>query len=139
MHLSNFDNQGLDKNVHSNYDEQQLENLISNLLRFGVIAACSTVLIGGVLYLAQSGMQPVDYRFFEGQPSVLDAPKLMISGVLAGSYNSIIILGLLLLIAIPIVRVILSLLTFVRQRDLTYITMTSLALSGLIYSFVTAC
>ena len=135
MHLSNFDNQGLDKNVYSNHDEQQLENLISNLLRFGVIAACSTVLIGGVLYLAQSGMQ----RFFEGQPSVLNAPKLMISGVLVGSYNSIIILGLLLLIAIPIVRVILSLLTFVKQRDLTYITMTSLALSGLIYSFVTAC
>lgn len=126
--------------LYSNHDdEQQLENLISNLLRYGVIVACSTVLIGGVIYLAQYGMEPVDYQFFEGQPSVLNAPNLMISGVLAGSHSSIIILGLLLLIAIPVIRVLLSLLTFVKQRDLTYMGMTFLALSGLIYSFVSAC
>lgn len=125
--------------TYSNHNEQQLENLISNLLKYGVIVACSTVLIGGILYLAQYGMEPVDYRFFEGQPSVLDAPNLMISGVLAGSHNSIIILGLLLLIAIPVIRVVLSLLTFVKQRDLTYMGVTFLALSGLIYSFVSAC
>ncbi|OKH54209.1 hypothetical protein NIES2101_07495 [Calothrix sp. HK-06] len=126
--------------LYSNHDSgQQLENLISNLLKYGVIVACSTVLVGGVIYLAQYGLEPVDYRFFEGQPSVLDAPNLMISGVLAGSYSSIIILGLLLLIAIPVIRVVLSLLTFVKQRDLTYMGMTLLALSGLIYSFVSAC
>lgn len=139
MHISNFDDQGLNQDLYPNHNEQQLENLISNLLKYGVIVACSTVLIGGVLYLAQYGMEPVDYRFFEGQPSVLDAPNLMISGVLAGSHNSIIILGLLLLIAIPVIRVVLSLLTFVKQKDLTYMGMTFLALSGLIYSFVSAC
>ncbi len=118
--------------------EQQLEMWISNLLKYGVFVACSTVLVGGILYLAQCGLEPVDYRFFEGQPSVLHAPMLMVNGVLSGCHYSIIIFGLLLLIAIPVIRVIISLLTFLRQGDFTYTLMTSIALSGLIYSFITA-
>lgn len=117
--------------------EQQLEILIGNLLKYGVFTACSTVLVGGILYLAESGLEPVDYRFFEGQPSVLHAPMLLVDGVLSGSYYSIIVFGLLLLIAIPIIRVIISLLTFLKQGDFTYTLMTSIALSGLIYSFIT--
>lgn len=121
-----------------NKSEQQLEFLISNLLKYGVFTACFIVFVGGVLYLAECGLEPVDYHFFEGQPSVFHAPMLVVSGVLSGSHYSIILFGLLLLITIPIIRVVISLLTFLRQGDFTYTLMTSIALSGLIYSFITA-
>ncbi|WP_442939846.1 DUF1634 domain-containing protein [Nostoc sp.] len=54
--------------------------------------------------------------------------------VLCGSFFFLI--GLLLLIATPIARVIFSLFAFVRQRDLTYIIVTSIVLIELIYSLV---
>lgn len=118
--------------------EKQLEQLIGNLLRYGVLIACSTVLVGGILYLVRYGIEPADYHFFLGQPSVLNSPRLVVTGILSGSHNSIIVFGLLLLIAIPVLRVALSLFTFVRQRDFTYTVMTLLALLGLIYSFIGA-
>lgn len=149
MHLFNFNHQGTlaipsfdtgeneQQNIFKTGD-RQLEKLISNLLRYGVLIAFSTVLVGGVLYLFRYGVEPVDYHFFQGQPSVFDSPKLVVRGILSGSHNSIIIFGFLLLIAIPVIRVALSLFTFVRQRDFTYTVMTMLALLGLIYSFIGA-
>ncbi|MCP6762106.1 MAG: DUF1634 domain-containing protein [Fischerella sp. CENA71] len=119
-------------------NEQRFERLIGNLLKYGILIAYSTVLIGGILYLVCYGTEPANYQFFQGQPSVLDAPSLVIRGILSGSHNSIIIFGLLQLIAIPVIRVAVSVFTFVRHRDLTYTVMTLLALSGLIYSFVAA-
>jgi|GEM_PF-2618060 uncharacterized membrane protein len=121
-----------------NKSEKQLELLISNFLKYGVFTACFIVFVGGVLYLAECGLEPVNYHFFEGQPSVFHAPMLLVSGILSGNHYSIIIFGLLLLIAIPIIRVVISLLTFFRQGDFTYTLMTSVALLGLIYSFITA-
>ena len=133
-----LESQSLITDWTKNKSEQQLEELIGNLLKYGVFIACSTVLIGGILYLLRYGMEPVDYHFFQGQPSVLKSPGLVVTGILSGSHSSIIIFGLLILIAIPIVRVVLSLLTFVRQRDLTYTIITLLALFGLVFSFYKA-
>ncbi|NEQ27070.1 MAG: DUF1634 domain-containing protein [Microcoleus sp. SIO2G3] len=112
--------------------------MIGNLLRYGVLIACSTVLMGGILYLVRYGAEPADYHFFLGQPSVLNSPRLVVTGIFSGSHNSIIVFGLLLLIAIPVLRVALSLFTFVRQKDFTYTVMTLLAFLGLIYSFIGA-
>ncbi|MEH1965264.1 DUF1634 domain-containing protein [Nostoc sp.] len=44
--------------------------------------------------------------------------------------------GLLLLMATPISRVVFSLFAFIRERDLTYIIMTLIVLTALIYSLV---
>lgn len=151
MHLSNFhnidtsnnDGQNISKSVRQNdcikaSNEQEFEQLIANLLRYGILIAYSTVLLGGILYLIYYGTEPANYQFFQGQPSVLDAPSLVITGILSGSHNSIIIFGLLQLIAIPVVRVALSVFAFVQQRDFTYTVMTLLAFSGLVYSFIAA-
>ena len=48
----------------------------------------------------------------------------------------IIQLGLLVLIATPIVRVILSVVAFVLERDLLYVVVTSIVLGVLLYSFL---
>lgn len=118
--------------------ERQLEQLLSNWLQYGVFLASAIVLAGGLFYLIHHGFQPADYHVFRGEPSELRSPAGIINAVRSGSREGIIQFGLLVLIATPIIRVALSLLFFLRQRDINYITITLLVMAGLIYSIVGA-
>jgi uncharacterized membrane protein len=118
--------------------EQQLENLLSNLLKYGVLIASAVVLIGGILYLIRHGAEPAGYQFFSGTPSEFRSPTGVVEAVFSGSSRGIIQLGLLLLIAIPIVRVIVSLFAFIRRRDLIYIIVNLFVLAALTYSLIGA-
>ncbi|ALF55403.1 hypothetical protein ACX27_25415 [Nostoc piscinale CENA21] len=118
--------------------EQQLEYILSNLLKYGVLIASSVVLLGGILYLIHHGSEPATYQIFHGEPSEFRSPNGVINAVLSGSRRGIIQLGLLLLIATPILRVIISLLAFTIKRELTYIVVTMLVLASLTYSLVGA-
>lgn len=118
--------------------EQQLEQLLSNLLKYGVLIASAIVLVGGVLYLIRYGAEPADYQFFRGEPSEFRSPVGVVWAVFSGSRCGIIQLGLLLLVATPIARVAISLLAFLRQRDFTYVILTLFVLAGLIYSLIGA-
>ncbi|NEU75741.1 DUF1634 domain-containing protein [Hassallia byssoidea VB512170] len=118
--------------------EQQLENLLSNLLKYGVFIASAVVLLGGILYLIRHGAEPAEYQFFRGTPSQFRSPTGVVEAVFSGSSRGIIQLGLLLLIATPIVRVIVSLLAFIRRRDLIYIFVNLFVLAALTYSLIGA-
>lgn len=118
--------------------EAKLELWISNLLRYGVQLSSLIVLVGGILYLIHHHAEPVDYRVFQGEPAIYRSPSGVVQALLEGHRRGIIQLGLLVLIATPILRVLLSLVTFLRWRDYTYAAITFLVLSGLIYSFVSA-
>ncbi|MBD2775945.1 DUF1634 domain-containing protein [Iningainema tapete] len=116
--------------------EQQFEQLLSNLLKYGVLIASSVVLVGGILYLLRHGSEPVDYGFFQGVPSKLCSPTGVVTAALSGSYSGIIQLGLLLLVATPIVRVVISLLVFLKQREYIFSAISLFVLTALIYSLV---
>ena len=118
--------------------EQQLENLLSNLLKYGVLIASAVVLLGGILYLIRHGAEPAEYQFFRGTPSEFCSPTGVVKAAFSGSSGGIIQLGLLLLIAIPIVRVIVSLFAFIRRRDLIYIIVNLFVLAALTYSLIGA-
>lgn len=118
------------------WSEHQIEQFIGNLLRFGVLCATSVVLLGGVLYLIRYGNSPANYQFFRGEPADFKSLEGVGTAVLSGRRRGIIQLGLLLLIATPNARVVFSLFAFVRQRDLTYVIVTLIVLTALIYSLV---
>jgi uncharacterized membrane protein len=118
--------------------EQQLESLLSNLLKYGVLTASAVVLLGGILYLIRHGAEPVQYHVFRGEPSQLCSPAGVLEAVLSGSRRGIIQLGLLLLIATPVLRVVISLVVFLRSRNFHYVIVTFLVLTALIYSLVGA-
>ncbi|BAU11839.1 hypothetical protein LEP3755_23420 [Leptolyngbya sp. NIES-3755] len=118
--------------------EAQLEQSIRNLLTYGVWLSSMIVLIGGILYLMRHGNEPVDYRVFRGEPALYRSPTGIITAMLTGHRRGIIQFGLLILIATPIVRVIVSFISFLRWRDFTYTAITAIVLSGLIYSFIGA-
>ncbi|WP_225895886.1 DUF1634 domain-containing protein [Dendronalium phyllosphericum] len=127
-----------DENSIETPTEGQLANLLSNLLKYGVLIASAIVLLGGILYLIRHGAEPAEYRVFRGEPSEFSSPAGVLSAVLSGSRRGIIQLGLLLLIAIPIVRVLISLVAFLLRRKFIYVSVTLLVLASLIYSLVGA-
>ena len=130
----NISPQKLTKSAH----EKQLEYLLSHFLMYGVLIASAVVLFGGILYLIRHGSEPAEYQVFIGTPSEFQSPRGVVNAVLAGSRRGLIQLGLLILIAVPILRVIISFCTFLLQRNFIYVIITSLVLVGITYSLVSA-
>jgi uncharacterized membrane protein len=121
-------------NKHSGPTDQQVEAILGNVLRTGVVVAAAVVIIGAVVYLCHHGTALPDYKRFKGEPTDLRSVVGIIKDVLAFSGRGIIQLGLLLLIATPVMRVLLSLIAFIRQRDRTYVALTLAVLIILLYS-----
>jgi uncharacterized membrane protein len=115
------------------WTDQRIEVIVGNLLRAGVILAAAVVLGGGILYLVRHGTEPIDVSAFHGQPADLCNP----AGIVADAANMLargwIQLGLLLLIATPVARVIFSVFAFYFERDYTYVAVTLVVLAFLLY------
>ncbi|AUT04434.1 hypothetical protein CLI64_20095 [Nostoc sp. CENA543] len=126
------------ENITKTDKELQLENILSQLLKYGVFIACAVVLWGGLLYLNVHGSERANYQFFRGEPDTLRSPVDVMQAASSGSSSAIIQLGLLILIATPILRVIISLVMFFWQRNFIYVILNLLVLSALLYSLIGA-
>jgi uncharacterized membrane protein len=113
-----------------------METAVGNLLRVGVMAAATLVLIGGGVYLVRHGGEMPRYRVFRGEPSDLCSVTGIVTEAFLLRGRGIIQLGLLLLIATPVMRVVVSLAAFARRQDRIYIVVTLLVLGLLIYSLL---
>ena len=114
--------------------DKQMEISIGRMLRVGVTISASIVFLGGLLYLRKPwGAAPYYSHFVAERESLPD-----IMGVLRGASHlnaeSIIQLGLLLLIATPIIRVVFCVAGFARQKDRLYVLISTTVLVILIYS-----
>jgi uncharacterized membrane protein len=112
--------------------DQQLEQIVSGLLRTGVLLAGAVVIFGGALFLLRHGHEQVAYGKFAGTPAMYRRPDLIFEGMLRGRGRSVIQLGLLLLIATPVARVILCLVGFAMERDRIYVAISSIVLAVLL-------
>jgi uncharacterized membrane protein len=122
----------------SEWNDHSIELVIGHLLRAGVLLSAAVVLIGGLIYLVRHGGTIADYRTFQGELSTLRSITGIFHGVRALSGRAIIQLGLLLLIATPIARVIFSAIAFARERDYLYVAFTLAVLAVLAYSLLGA-
>ena len=116
------------------WDDQRIEVIIGGLLRTGVILAASVVLIGGVLYLVRHGHEVANYTSFHGEPANLKSLTPILQGTAAFRAHAIIQLGLLLLIATPVARVLFSAAAFAIERDYMYVIITLIVFAILMYS-----
>jgi len=116
------------------WNDFEIEVIIGGLLRTGVILAASVVLIGGVLYLSRHGHEVPNYTAFHGEPESLTNPREVFQGVMQLSARAIIQLGLLLLIATPVARVLFSAIAFAIERDGMYVVITLIVLAILLLS-----
>ena len=116
------------------WTDQEVENILGNLLRWGVIIAGAIVLIGGIFYIFRYGSQLPHYHIFKGEPPDLKSVTGIIREVITLHPRAVIQLGLLLLIATPVARVVLSIYGFVHQKDKTYVVITFIVLFILVVS-----
>jgi uncharacterized membrane protein len=125
--------------------DQRLEVAIAMLLRTGVVLAAILVAIGGVMALRHPEAMVPNYRIFYAPgaaASTAPANTAMhsIAGVFRhlrnGSGVSIIALGLLVLIATPIARVLFAIIGFAREHDILYTVISFVVLAILVFSLV---
>ena len=114
--------------------DKQIDTIISIMLRVGVIVSSITVLAGGVLYLVKHGGDLPNYHIFLGEPSELRSVGGALRLAATTSGRGIIQLGLLVLVATPVMRVAFTVISFIIQRDKVYVGVTLIVLSVLIFS-----
>jgi uncharacterized membrane protein len=114
--------------------EQKMENTIANLLRGGVLFSAFVVIAGAVLYLGAHPRAHVAYHTFAGEPEQLKNVHGIVRLAFSGQARGIMQLGLLLLIATPVARVVFSIFAFIVERDRMYVVFTLIVLSVLLYS-----
>jgi uncharacterized membrane protein len=130
-------------------EDQRLELAIATLLRIGVMIAAVLVAIGGIMALRHPGSIVPSFRVFHAPvfhatgetATAAAASHAAIYSIGAifyhlrdGSGASIIALGLLVLIATPIARVIFAIIGFARERDLLYTVISLVVLAILVFS-----
>jgi uncharacterized membrane protein len=114
--------------------DQKLEVVIGHTLRIGVVTAAVIVLIGGVFYLVENRSTAPHYHAFHAASKHSDNLSGIVRNIRALNSYGIIQLGLLVLIATPIVRVMLSVVAFALERDLLCVVATLIVLAILLYS-----
>ena len=120
----------------SDWTDQKVENIIGTLLRVGVLSSAFVVFIGGAIYLTHHSHSIVDYRIFQGEPADYRHIGGIIHEAIQLNGRGIIQLGLLLLIATPIARVIFALFGFAAEKDRMYACFTAIVLVVLLYSLL---
>jgi uncharacterized membrane protein len=108
---------------------EEMEIIISNFLRIGVVLSAIIVLIGLSMYLI-SGNSGYNGSYF---PTTISE---IFSGFIVFKPYAIILVGLIILILTPVFRVGVSILVFIKEKDFLYVKITSLVFIILIISFV---
>ena len=116
------------------WTDEQVDQVIGNLLRVGVLLAAVLTAAGGLLYLVRHGGEPAGHRVFEGEPADLRSPVGIVRDALALRSRGLIQLGVLVLMATPVARVLFSVYAFLRQRDWTFVVVTLIVLTVLLCS-----
>jgi uncharacterized membrane protein len=113
--------------------------VISNLLKYGVILSTTLVVLGLVLIAIKT---PPTFPTTVGQlvSSNYGKPTLdlgtLLSGAASGSPLFVLELGLLILLATPVVRVITSIILFAAEKDGKYVLITLIVFGILLFSIL---
>ena len=124
------------KRPAGDWTDPRVERLVGSFLRVGVVIASVVVLTGGTVYLARYGAELPEYRVFSGEPAKLRNVSGILRAALSLSSRGIIQFGLLLLMFTPVAWVAFLLFAFTRQRDGTYVIVSSVVLAALLFSVV---
>ncbi len=110
------------------FKDADIQLLIGNVLRWGVIIAMLIVFCGGLIYVYRHGHETASYHIFNGEPDFLKSIKGIFNGVSEIKGRAIIQTGIIVLIATPIVRILLSVFSFLLEKDYLYVGITLIVL-----------
>ncbi|MGG0813678.1 DUF1634 domain-containing protein [Paenibacillus alvei] len=114
--------------LQRNNKSEAVEIVVSKWLRVGVLASAAAILTGLLLFLI-SGESGYPANTF---PTSLNG---IYDGLLSLKSYAIILTGLLMLIATPVLRVFISIFAFMHEQDYLYVGITLIVFLILIASF----
>lgn len=124
------------ENARIHARERQMRLALGIVLRGGVLLAAGVVVLGAIVYLGHYASVRETYREFRGEPSDLKSISAIARGAMAFRGRSVIQLGVLLLIATPIARVLFSAVEFALEKNWLYVLITGIVLALLGYSLM---
>jgi uncharacterized membrane protein len=122
----------------SRFDDRRMEAIMGRLLQAGGTLASVVILAGAVLYLAKHRASTADYRVFVSEPEFLRDPGKLRDQIGRGDAAALIQLGVLLLIATPVARVIFAVVAFLMERDWLYVAISLFVLAVLLFGLIHA-
>jgi len=111
------------------WNDARMRDIMGTLLRVGVLSAAFFVVVGGVLFFIQHPKEIFDFTTFKGEPAKFRQVHLIVKEAFDFRGRDVIQLGLLLLIATPVARVIFSLIGFLIEKDWIYVAITAIVLT----------
>ncbi|EUJ32434.1 hypothetical protein MFLO_06922 [Listeria floridensis FSL S10-1187] len=119
----------MSENKTKNEEMYHVEAIVGGLLRIGVFISAAIIIIGLALYVitGESGYPGTTYPTTFGT---------IFSGLVSLKPFAIMMFGLLCLILTPVFRVVVSLFTFLKEKDYLYVGITGIVLVILVISFL---
>jgi len=124
------------KNLFSKLNDSSIQSLIGYILRIGVLLSSGIVLFGGLIYLSRHGYSLADYKVFHDESARYADISKLVPAALSFHGRDIMQLGLIVLIATPIARVLFSALGFLLEKDYLYVGICLLVLAIIGFSML---
>lgn len=113
-----------------------IEISLGRVLRLGTLISAVVIALGGVAFLVTGGGDAPHYEAFHGESSELKSVPAILADAVQWHPRGVIQLGMLLLVATPIARVIGALVAFAARRDVAYVVISLLVLAALLYGLL---
>ena len=110
------------------FKDTDMQLLLGRVLLAGTFISISIVVFGGVIFLYRHGESLPGYEKFNGIPHFLQHLPSLFKAAAAFKGQAIIQLGIILLIATPVMRVMFSAIGFILEKDLMYFGISLLVL-----------
>ncbi len=125
------------KNIFRSFNnDRDVASLVGKLLRAGVVTSSIIAFIGGIIYLIRHGAGVPHYTEFIGAPENLRHMPGILKGVFSLSGQAIIQLGVVVLLATPILRIFFSAIAFALEKDYLYVGITLIVLGIIVFGMV---
>lgn len=121
-------------------DPDSMNVVIGKVLRYGVLLSGVIILLGTIGMAAGNGFSDTSaaltYSDTVPHDSLDVSPAALLHGLVTFSAFSWIELGVIVLIATPVARVMISVLLFAAERDKLYVLITAVVLTLLLFSML---
>ncbi|WP_028295446.1 DUF1634 domain-containing protein [Olivibacter sitiensis] len=117
------------QNTNKTIADKDIQQIIGNILRYGIWLALGVAAIGGIIYIYRHAQETVDYsHFVEHDENLFHLVYLAATGMFQLKGRAIILVGVLLLFLTPVLRLIFSLVAFLFEKDYLYVVITALVI-----------
>lgn len=115
--------------------DKTIQRIIGDVLKYGVRTVLAISTIGGLIFLYNHAYEQADYaRFTENDRSIIEVVSDVFRGVINMEGRSIIFLAIIVLFCTPLIRLLLSLVSFIIEGDKLYVFITTLVLIIIAFS-----